>query len=94
MIETNASLKSFRFRQGGGEPPAAGGRKAEGDFRGEERKNDTHASTTPDGNVKPGEFGGSAIRYHGGEARRTTPYIGGARLAWRSDLELSACVRK
>ncbi len=46
MIEANASLKSFRSRQGGGKPPASGGRNAEVDFKGEERKNDTHASTT------------------------------------------------
>ncbi len=46
MIEANASLKSFRSRQGGGKPPASGGRKAEVDFKGEERRNDTHASTT------------------------------------------------
>ena len=46
MIEANASLKSFRSKQGGGKPPASGGRNPELDFKGEERKNDTHASTT------------------------------------------------
>lgn len=46
MIEANASLKSFRSRQGGGDPPTSGGRNTEVDFRGEQRKNETHASTT------------------------------------------------
>jgi transposase len=45
LIEAWASLKSFRPRDGGGEPPGPG-RNAERDFHGETRKNDTHASTT------------------------------------------------
>lgn len=51
MVEAKASLKSVRPRQDGGKPPASGGRNAEGDFKGEERKNDTHASAT-DPNAK------------------------------------------
>ena len=38
-------MKSFRPKDGGGEPPAEG-RNGEGDFHGEPRSNDTHASTT------------------------------------------------
>jgi transposase len=45
MIEANASLKSFR-KKDGGKPPDGGGSNAEVNFRGEKRKNDTHESTT------------------------------------------------
>ncbi len=64
LIEANASLKSFRSKKGGGPPPASGGgRNAEVDFKGEKRRNDTHASTTdPDaklyrkGNGQPSQL--------------------------------------
>ena len=45
LIEAWASMKSFRPKDGGGEPPAAG-RNGERDFHGEKRSNETHASTT------------------------------------------------
>ncbi len=45
LIEAWASMKSFRPKDGSGEPPAPG-RNGEVDFRGEPRSNDTHASTT------------------------------------------------
>jgi transposase len=45
MIRAWASMKSFRPRDGSGEPPA-GGRNGSRDFRGERRTNQTHASTT------------------------------------------------
>jgi len=45
LIEAWASMKSFRPKDGSGEPPAPG-RNGEVDFRGEPRGNDTHASTT------------------------------------------------
>jgi transposase len=45
LIEAWASIKSFRPKDGGGEPPAPG-RNGERDFHGEKRSNDTHASTT------------------------------------------------
>jgi transposase len=45
LIEAWASMKSFRPRDGSGEP-AAPGRNGERDFRGEKRRNETHASTT------------------------------------------------
>jgi transposase len=44
LLESWASLKSFRPKDGKG--PKRGGRNPEVDFRGEERKNDSHASTT------------------------------------------------
>jgi transposase len=46
LIEAWASLKSFVPKDGGGAPPAGGGRNAERDFHGEKRSNATHASTT------------------------------------------------
>jgi transposase len=45
LIEAWASMKSFRPKDGSGEPPAPG-RNGERDFRGEARTNATHASTT------------------------------------------------
>ncbi len=45
LIEAWASMKSFRPKDGSGEPPAPG-RNAEADFRGTPRGNETHASTT------------------------------------------------
>lgn len=46
LIEAWASMKSFKAKDGSGKPPEGGGRNATVDFSGEERKNDTHASTT------------------------------------------------
>src|SRR5205823_8099200 len=45
LIEAWASMKSFRPKDGSGEPPAPG-RNGERDFHGERRSNETHASTT------------------------------------------------
>ena len=45
LIEAWASIKSFRPKDGSGEPPAPG-RNGERDFHGEKRSNETHASTT------------------------------------------------
>lgn len=45
LIEAWASMKSFRPKDGSGKPPGPG-RNGERDFRGEQRKNDSHASTT------------------------------------------------
>jgi transposase len=62
LIQAWASLKSFRRKDGGDEPPGPG-RNGEKDFRGEKRSNTTHASTTdPDarlyrkGNGRPAEL--------------------------------------
>ena len=43
LMEAWASQKSFRPKDGTGKPPGTGG---EVDFKGEKRKNQTHASTT------------------------------------------------
>ena len=45
LLEAWASPKSFRAKDGSGEPPGLG-RNGEHDFHGERRTNDTHASTT------------------------------------------------
>lgn len=45
LIQAWASMKSFRPKDDSGEPPAPG-RNGERDFHGEQRTNDTHASTT------------------------------------------------
>ena len=45
QIAAWASMKSFRAKDGSGDPPGAG-RKGERDFHGEKRSNATHASTT------------------------------------------------
>ena len=45
MIDAWASMKSFRAKNGSGDPPGPG-RNGERDFRREKRGNETHASTT------------------------------------------------
>ena len=45
LIDAWASMKSFRPRDGSGNPPDPG-RNGEGNFRGEKRSNETHASST------------------------------------------------
>jgi transposase len=45
LLKAWASMKSFRPKDGDGNPPE-GGRNGERDFRGEKRSNETHASTT------------------------------------------------
>lgn len=45
LIDAWASMKSFRPKDGSGEPPSSG-RNGERDFHGEKRSNETHASTT------------------------------------------------
>ena len=45
LIDAWASMKSFRPKDGSGEPPLPG-RNGERDFHNEKRSNDTHASTT------------------------------------------------
>src|SRR5271156_4929063 len=47
LIEAWASMKSFKPKDGSDEPPLSdGGRKAEANFHGQKRSNETHASTT------------------------------------------------
>src|ERR1700722_9842057 len=46
LIDAWASMKSFRRKDGGDDPPDGPGRNAERNFHGETRSNDTHASIT------------------------------------------------
>ena len=46
LLEAWASFKSFRPRDGGDGSPAAGEKNPSVDFHGEQRRNDTHQSTT------------------------------------------------
>jgi transposase len=47
LVQAWASMKSFRPKEGTGDPPAPeGGRNPDADFRGERRCNATHVSTT------------------------------------------------
>jgi IS5 family transposase len=60
LIEAWASMKSFRPKDGGGEPPVPG-RNGERQFHGEKRTNETHASTTdPDARLYKKSSGASA----------------------------------
>jgi transposase len=66
LIEAWASMKSFRPKDGGGEPPA-NGRNGERDFHGEKRSNETHASTTdPDARLYKKAKGQAAKLCHMG----------------------------
>ncbi len=66
LIEAWASMKSFRPKDGSGEPPAAG-RNGERDFHGEKRSNETHTSTTdPDARLYKKSPGASATLCHMG----------------------------
>jgi len=66
LIQAWASMKSFRPKDGSGEPPAPG-RNGERDFHGERRTNDTHASTNrPRGQAgAQGEGQGGQAVVHG-----------------------------
>ena len=64
MIEAWASIKSFKPKDGSGEPPAVG-RNSEVDFRGQPRSNETHASTTdPDARLYKKAAGQAAKLCH------------------------------
>ena len=66
LIEAWASMKSFRPKDGSGEPPSPG-RNNEVDFRGKPRSNDTHASTTdPDARLYKKAAGQAAKLCHMG----------------------------
>jgi transposase len=66
LIEAWASMKSFRPRDGSGEPPGPG-RNGARDFHGETRSNDTHASRTdPDARLYKKAEGQAAKLCHMG----------------------------
>jgi hypothetical protein len=66
LIEAWASMKSFRPKDGSGEPPGPG-RNGERDFHGEARSNETHASSTdPDARLYKKAKGQAAKLCHMG----------------------------
>ena len=67
LIEAWASMKSFRPKDGSGDPPDGGGRNGERNFRREKRSNETHASTTdPDAKLyRKGDGQESRLCYMG-----------------------------
>jgi len=68
LIEAWASMKSFRPKDGSGEPPGPG-RNGDRDFRGEKRSNETHASTTdPDARLFKKAAGQASRLCHMGHA--------------------------
>ena len=84
LIEAWASMKSFKPKDGSGEPPAqGGGRNAEADFHGQKRSNDTHASTTdPDARL-----------YRKGKGKETKLcFIGHGLMENRHGLLVDACL--
>ena len=84
LIEAWASMKSFRPKDGSGEPPAPG-RNSERDFHGERRSNDTHASTTdPEARL--------ARKSAGREAKLC--FMGHALMENRSGLIVDACLTR
>ena len=82
LIEAWASIKSFRPRDGGDEPPGPG-RNGERDFHGEKRSNATHASTTdPDAKL---------YRKGDGQPARLA-YMGHLLMENRNGLVVGACL--
>jgi hypothetical protein len=59
LIEAWASMKSFKPKDGKGDPPAGGGCNAEADFRAENRAKATYASTT---DTEPGSIARERVR--------------------------------
>ena len=84
LIEAWASMKSFRPKDGSGEPPAPG-RNGERDFHGESRSNDTHESTTdPDARL-----------YRKGPGREAKLcFMGHALMENRNGLIVDACLTR
>jgi transposase len=85
LIEAWASMKSFRPKDGSGEPPAGGGRNSEADFHGKKRSNETHASTTdPDARL-----------YRKGPGKEAKLcFIGHGLMENRSGLLVSTCLTR
>jgi hypothetical protein len=98
LVEAWASMKSFRPRDEDGDGGDRGGRNREADFRGQQRRNDTHASTT-DGDARlyrKGHGQESRLAYlghllsenrHGLVVRATTTRADG-RAEWQAGLAM------
>src|SRR4051812_493993 len=78
-------MKSFKPKDGAGDPPMDGGRNTEADFRGEKRSNQTHASTTdPDARL---------YRKGAGKEAKLC-FLGHALMENRSGLVVDACLTR
>ena len=98
LVEAYASMKSFRLRGEGDDGGTGGGRNHEADFRGQQRRNETHASTT-DGDsrlFRKGRGQESRLAYlghlltenrHGLVVRATTTRASG-RAEWEAGLAM------
>ena len=77
-------MKSFRPKDGSGEPPAGDGRNREADFHGQKRSNETHASTTDPGR---------AALFARDRARKPSScFMGHALMENRNGLVVDACL--
>jgi len=84
LIEAWASMKSFRPKDGSGEPPAPGSNGGR-DFHGEKRSNQTHASTTdPDARL---------LRKSAGQEAKLC-FMGHALMENRNGLVVEACLTR
>ncbi len=84
LIEAWASIKSFRPKDGGDEPPGPG-RNSERTFHGEKRSNETHASTTdPDARL---------YRKGNGQSSRMA-FMGHVLMENRNGLLVGACLTR
>ena len=87
LLDAWASMKSFRPKDGSGDPPD-GGRNREQNFRGEKRSNETHESTTnPDARLYAinGTISRNGISRKTAVDRRTARHPG---------YPISQCIRK
>jgi transposase len=87
LLEAFASMKSFRPRDGGGDGDdlSGGGRNHDADFRGQRRRNDTHASTTD----------GDARLFRKGDGRESRlAYLGHLLTENRHGLVIRACATR
>lgn len=84
LIEAWASMKSFRPKNGSGEPPGPG-RNRETDFHGQRRRNETHQSTT--------DKDARLFRKAKGKEARLC-FMGHALMENRSGLVVDACMTR
>jgi len=84
LIEAWASMKSFRPKDGSGEPPAPGSNGGR-DFHGEKRSNQTHASTT--------DADARLLRKSAGQEAKLC-FMGHALMENRNGLVVEACLTR
>jgi len=92
LLDAWASMKSFRPKDGSGEPPVPG-RNGERDFHGEKRSSETHGSTTdPDAPLARKSNGQAAkLCYAGPVVMAPPPICAASRVSARMWLRPVAC---